>query len=682
MKNVLKRDGRVEPFDFAKIDKAVSSAAKEVGDWKPVIKVSFDEDLIPVDDIHDEVERQLMKISPKIAKAYILYRQHRTDVRQGKTKLMKKVAELTRETSRDNANTGTCAASKMYGIAEAVAKEYNLANMPKKYADNHRKGLVYEHDLGYYNVTFNCFFAPVGKMLLKGFDNGIGTIRSPKRIGSAMALTAIILQSSQNDMFGGQGVFNFDNDLAPFVNREYKWQKRKLMDLSYKGDIERMAWEETEKATLQACEALVYNLNTMRSRSGAQVPFTSLNFGLNTTREGRMVSKCLLKAFIAGLGAGENPLFPNLCYRLLDGVNTGENDPNFDITMLAIECVGKRIQPRFVFCNSPAFKDPYNASAMGCRTAVRSNINGDDCAEARGNLAFNTINLPYIALEVLRAGGNTHDFMYRLDEVIDDAINELLYRYDVIKNLRVKDVPFISQWYQGHEGLSDNDTIEPMVKNGSLSVGFVGLAECLIALTSKHHGEDDGVQQFGLAIIERIRKATDKATKLYHLNFATFATPAESACYTLLKACRDEFGIKPGVTDKEYLTNSFHLPVSYYCDMKHKMDIEAPYHLLCNAGAIFYIEAPSSPKFNPTGVLALLRKINHSGVVYGGINFENDYCNDCGYTGTFEGKCPKCGGKNIRVVKIITGYLSTVDRFNDGKRAEAADRVAHTGGDF
>lgn len=682
MKNVLKRDGRIEPYDYNKIDKAVQAAGKELGIEVPMLRISFKKDLIPVDEIHDKVECQLMKIFPAVAKAYILYRQHRTDVRQGKTQLMKKVAELTHETSRDNANTGTCAASKMYGIAEAVTKEYNLANMPKKYADNHRKGIIYLHDLGYYNLTFNCFFAPVGKMLLSGFNNGIGTIRTPQRIGSAMALTAIILQSSQNDMFGGQGVFNYDSDLAPFVRREYEYQCKVLEKHGYLGDIKQRAWYETEKATFQASEALIYNLNTMRSRSGAQVPFTSFNFGLDTSKEGRLVSKCLLKAYIAGLGAGENPLFPNLCYRLLDGVNTNVGDPNYDITELAVECVGKRIQPRFVFCNSPAFKDPYNASAMGCRTAVRSNVNGSDSAEARGNLAFNTINLPYVALEVLRAGGNSHDFMYRLDEVIDDAINELLYRYNLIKNLRVKDVPFISQWYQGHEGLTDNDTIEPIVKNGSLSVGFIGLAECLIALTGKHHGEDEAVQDFGLKIIDKIRKATDKATEKYHLNFACFATPAESACYTLLKACRDEFGVKPGVTDKEYLTNSFHLPVSYHCDMKKKMDIEAPYHLLCNAGAIFYIEAPSSPKFNPTGVLALLRKINHSGVVYGGINFENDFCNNCGYTGTFEGECPKCGSENIRVVKIITGYLSTVDRFNDGKRAEAADRVAHTGGDF
>lgn len=678
MSFVIKRDGRREVFDCSKIAAAVTAAADSVGVRVPTLKLSFDKSEIPVDEIHDTVERQLMKINPAVAKAYILYRQKRSEVRQGKTKLMQKIASLTKETSRDNANTGTCAASKMYGIAEAVAKEFNLSNMTKKHADNHRKGRIYIHDLGYYSVTFNCFFPPIGKMLQQGFDNGVGTIRPPKRIGSAMALTAIILQSSQNDFFGGQGVFNFDFDMAPFVKAEYQWQLHKLQEVGSVKDIESEAWIQTEKATFQACEALVYNLNTMRSRSGAQVPFTSLNFGLDTSREGRVVSRNILKAFIAGLGNGENPVFPNLCYRLLDGVNTTEGDPNYDITRLAVECVGKRIQPRFVFCNSPAFNgEPYNASAMGCRTAVRTNVNGSNNAEGRGNLAFNTLNLPYFALE---ANGDFTAFIKVLDEAINDAIDELLERYDVIKNLRAKDVPFIAQWYQGGSDLAENDRIEPMVKNGSLSVGFIGLAECLHALIGKHHGESADAQCMGLKIISRIKKATDAATKKYHLNFSTFATPAESACYTLLMACRKEFGIVPGVTDKDYLTNSFHIPVSYQCDMQHKINIEAPYHLLCNAGAIFYIEAPSSPKWNPEGIIRVLRYINHSGIVYGGINFENDYCRDCGYTGTFDGVCPHCGGTNIRVVKIITGYLSTTDRFNDGKRAEAADRISHTGG--
>lgn len=322
---------------------------------------------------------------------------------------------------------------------------------------------------------------------------------------------------------------------------------------------------------------------------------------------------------------------------------------------------------------------------MGCRTAVRSNVNGDANPDARGNIAFNTINLPYLALEAkqkAKASGEniTVEFFKILEEAVNDAIDELLDRYDIVKNLKVKDIPFIGQWYMGHDGLTAEDTIEPMVKNGTLSVGFIGIAETLKALVGKHHGEDKDAQTLGLEIVEYIRKQTDKATEKYHLNFSTFASPAESACYTLLKAIRKDFGVIEGVSDKEYLTNSFHLPVSFECDMKTKIDIEAPYHLLCNAGAIMYVEAPSSPKNNPEGMLKLVQYMAQSGAVYGGLNYEQSFCRDCHYTGTYGDTCPKCGSKNVRIVRIITGYLSEVQRFNPGKVAESGERHSHAGG--
>ena len=274
------------------------------------------------------------------------------------------------------------------------------------------------------------------------------------------------------------------------------------------------------------------------------------------------------------------------------------------------------------------------------------------------------------------------EFKSYFHEVVNDAIGELLERYDVVKNLKVKDIPFVGQWWQGHEGLNPDDTVEPMVKNGSLSVGFLGLAECLTALIGKHHGESDEAQKLGLEIVGYIRKVTDAATEKYHLNFATFASPAESACYTLLKKCRDEFGVVEGVTDKEYFTNGNHVPVSCHVNMKQKVDIEAPYHLLCNAGDIFYIEVGRSPKYNKEGLLKLLNYIADSGIVYGGVNWVMDFCNDCHYQGTFsDGKCPKCGSTNFKETKIITGYLSTEDHFNAGKVAESRDRISHAGGD-
>jgi anaerobic ribonucleoside-triphosphate reductase len=698
---VIKRDGRKQEFSKDKLYDAVFQAASRVSeDDAPEIADEVSTavaeyiigscDEITVDDIHGTIEDFLMKYYPVVAKEYIIYRQHRTDIRESKSDLMAAIEEISKEMHHDNANTNNSAASKMYGIAEAANKKYVLSKLLKPiHRENHLKGKVYINDLGYYQQTFNCFFNPIGQMLEHGFDNGVGSIRSPKRIGSAMALVAIILQSSQNSMFGGQGVVNFDTDLAPYVEREYDWQEDQVVwprfggkpercSLSLQQDVYDLAMEYTEEAVYQACEAFVYNMNTMRSRSGAQVTFSSVNFGTDTSEFGRMISRNLLKAYIAGLGNGENPVFPNLCFRVKSGVNLEPETPNYDLFQLAIECVGKRIQPRFVFADSPAYPDWTTAATMGCRTAVRTNVNGDVSPDARGNLAFNNISLPYVALEAKETGV---DFMDALGQAVDEAIDQLLDRYRVIANLRVKDVPFVSNWYQGHEGLTPDDTIEPMVKNGSLSVGFIGLAECLKALCGKHHGESEESQQYGLEIVRFIRGKTDEATQKYHLNFSTFATPAESACYTLLKLARERFGVIPGVTDKEYFTNSSHLPVDFPCDIQKKIDIEAPYHLLCNAGHILYVEAGISPKFNPKGTEEVIRYMAMSGAVYGGINFVNDFCNSCHKQGTFgDGVCPYCGSDDIKRVAIITGYLSTEDRFNPGKAAELKSRVSHAGG--
>lgn len=699
---IEKHDGRIEEFASGKIVEAVRKASESIGHKGNGLAVEVALDVkriveneerravhtMKVDCIHDTVEKILMHKAPEVAKAYILYRQKRTEARERNSDLSKAISKYYTTVNKDNANAANgSAASKMYSVAEVATKQYNLAHMTPKFAENHKRGRIYIHDLGYYGVTFNCFYNPLGRMLEHGFNNGVGMVRTPQRIGSAVALACIVLQSSQNSMFGGQGFLNFDTDLAPYVTREFEYHKAQIFGVNpalTEEQVDDAAMERTNKAVYQAMEQFVYNCNMMRSRSGAQVTFSSVNFGTDTSWQGRMISRNLFKAYMAGLGHGENPIFPNLCYRVKKGINLAEGEPNYDITLLALECVGKRIQPRFVFCDSPAYAGmPLEyIGTMGCRTAVRSNVNGDKNPDARGNLAFTTINLPYLALEAHKwAVENDGDniFYELLDEAICDSIDELLERYKVLCGLKVRDLPFVSDWYMGHEGLSEDDSIEPMIRNGSLSVGFCGLAECLVALFGKHHGEDEAIQKIGLGIISRIRKATDEATKEYHLNFSTFATPAESACYTLLKACRRDFGIIEGVTDKDYITNSFHLPVGFECDAKKKIDTEAPYHLLCNAGAIFYVEVGHTPKWNPEGVLELVRYMNDSGIVYGGINWEHDFCKDCGYQGTFSGECPNCGGKHIKVTKIITGYLSEIDRFNDGKKAEAKDRISHLG---
>lgn len=692
---VIKRDGRTESFDESKVYNAVMLAsgrtvlamgsldiAMEISRY---IKKSLNgvED-IPVDAVHDMVERRLMIRYPEVAKEYITYRSNRTDIRESRSSIMDSIEAISQEMHKDNANTNNSAASKMYGIAEAANKAYVLSKLLKPiHAENHRKGIVYINDLSYYQHTFNCFFNPIGAMLKHGFDNGVGSIRSPKRIGSAMALVAIILQSSQNSMFGGQGIVNFDGDLAEYVQAEYDYWGNHWIFIDSNVDQDNYAMTMTAKAVYQACEAFVYNMNTMRSRSGAQVTFSSINFGTDTTWQGRMVSRNILKAYIAGLGNGENPIFPNLCFRVKSGVNKEPGTANYDIYRLALECVGNRIQPRFVFADASFNKDSWETSAtMGCRTAVRSDVNGDGNPDARGNLAFNNISLPYLAfdtLERLRYYDGTHKdfFMETLNEVCDQAIDQLYERYRVIKNLKVRDVPFVAQWYQGHEGLSQDDTVEPMVKHGSLSMGFIGLAEALTVLFGKHHGESEEAQRFGLEIVEFMRRKTDEATARYGLNFSTFATPSESACYTLLKLCRQRFGEVVGVTDKEYFTNSSHLPVGFRCTMQHKIDIEAPYHKYCNAGHIMYVEMLCSPKNNTDAVEIIVNYMAEHDVAYGGINWVHSFCEDCKYQGDFKEECPKCHGHNIKVTAIITGYLSEQQRFNQGKVAELHDRVAH-----
>ncbi len=689
---VKKHDGRLESFEPWKIKKAVMAAGASkktaceitqtmVERMRGLEKEADAEGICSVDAIHNAVEVELMKREPAIAKSYILYRQKRADYRESESPLNKEIEKYYAEINRDNANAANgSAASKMYSIAEAATKNYNLSKMSKRAAWNHRKGRIYIHDLAYRNITFNCFFNPIGRMLKEGFGNGVGYIRLPKRIGSALALVAIILQSSQNSLFGGQGILNFDTDLAPYVKAEYHRQYERLVDYQMCGSRRnREAMEATEKEVYQAMEAFVYNMNQMRSRSGAQPTFSSVNFGTDTSWAGRMITRNLLKAYISGLGHGENPIFPNLCYRLKEGVNLRELDPNFDLTKLAIECVGKRIQPRFVFCDSYAYAglELNEIGAMGCRTSIRANVNGEKTPEARGNLAFVTINLPYLALE---AKGDAEKFASLLKEALNDAKEELLDRYKTIKQLKKRDIPFVSDWYQGAAGLKEDDEIEPMIKNGTLSIGFIGLAECLKVLYGKHQGESDKVNKEGLALVATIRGFTNEATKETSLNFSTFASPAESACYTLMKACRRDFGVIEGVTDKEYLTNSFHLPVDFECDAKKKIDIEGRYHLLCNAGAIFYLESEESPKNNPEGLLSLLQYMSESGIAYGGVNWKHAFCEDCHEQGDFRGTCPKCGSKNIKETAIITGYLSEKDRFNDGKLAELRARKGHLGG--
>ncbi|TEB17981.1 Anaerobic ribonucleoside-triphosphate reductase [Pelotomaculum sp. FP] len=503
-------------------------------------------------------------------------------------------------------------------------------------------------------VVHNCLQIPLYKLLSEGFNTGHGYIRPPKRPTTATAQAAIILQSSQNDMHGGQSYAFFDRDIAPFVQ------------------------EASDSETYQAMEALIHNLNSMHSRAGAQVPFSSLNVGTETSEPARRVVKNLLLAYEAGLGHGENPIFPNIIFRVKDGINYNPGDPNYDLFKLALKVAGRRLNPTFSFMDS-SFNREYGdqVSYMGCRTRVMANRRGPEVTDGRGNLSFTTINLPRVAIMAER---DLSDFYRRLSAIMGLTVRQLYHRYGVQCKLKVKDMPFImgQKLYLESEALKPDDPIEEAIKHGTLSLGFIGLAEALTALTGRHHGQSEESQALGLEIVAFMRQKIDEAAAEFDLNYTLLATPAEGLSGRFVNLDRKEFGLIPGVTNKEYYTNSFHVPVDFPVSSFDKILLEAPYHKYCNAGHISYVEMPSPPVHNLEAVETIIRHMHDHDMGYGGINYPVDFCVGCNLTGVFnEDNCPRCGSANIRRVRRITGYLSTTDRFNDSKLAELKDRVTH-----
>ncbi len=697
---IRKRDDRVVPFNETKITNAIFKAAQSVGgeDRQTAMEVTLDvikelkkqpdDHIFTVEEVQDTVEKILIeKGHAKTAKAYILYREKRSRVREGRTELMDTVAEILKETSRDNANVGNSPSAKVLQISEAASKNYYLKRvLPSDESAAHLEGDLYIHDLSWYGKTFTCLQIPLDHLLREGFNNGHGYIRPPKGIKTAAALAAIILQSNQNDMHGGQSFAYFDRDMGVYAAKEFDRQikqiKADLEALGFTADdrkIHELALAHTEEEVFQAMEGFIYNLNTMHSRAGAQVPFSSINFGTDTSWSGRMVTEQFLRAYEKGLGKGETPLFPNACFKVKDGVNYDPEDPNYDLFMLSMKVACKRLFPNFSFQDS-SFNAPYRdeeVAYMGCRTRVMSNINGPEVTNGRGNLSFSTINLPRLAI---KAEKNLSVFWQSLDDMMDLAVKQLLTRYDIQKSLKVKDFPFLmgQHLYVDSEDLKPNDPVEKAIRNGTLSIGFIGLAECLRALMGKHHGESDSAQAMGLSIVSHMRQRCDEATQKYHLNFSLLATPAEQLSGKFTKLDVERFGVIPGVTDKEWYTNSFHIPVEFEIDALKKIALEGPYHKYCNAGHISYVELPSAPNSNLEAFETLVRAMYDSDMGYAAVNFPVDICKDCGFNGVIESStCPKCGGINISRVRRITGYLSTLDNFNDSKLAEAKARRIH-----
>ncbi len=671
---IRKRDGRVVLFEPEKITDAIFKAVQAVGGSNRDIAENLTGQVVrhlqeagyngivpAVEEVQDAVEKVLIENGhARTAKAYILYRDRRTRIREAKSELMDVVKEILVETSRENANISNSPSAKMLQIAMAASKKYYLSNLlPEEFALAHINGSFHIHDLDYYSKTLNCLQIDLGRLFSEGFNTGYGYIRPPKRVASAAAQAAIILQSNQNEMFGGQSFPHFDRSMGELI--------RTLKE------------QPGEEEIYQAMEGLIYNLNSMHSRAGAQVPFSSINLGTDTTTEGRAVTGAILEAFYRGLGRGESPIFPNLVFRIQKGTNFNPGDPNYDLYCLALKVAARRMNPTFSFMDS-TFNGKYGdeVAYMGCRSRVIGNRHGPEVSAGRGNFAFTTLNLPRLALE---SRGSQDLFFVELDRCLLLAARQLLHRFEVISRLRVRDLPFLmgERLYLGSENLDQEDRIGEAIKHSTLAIGFIGLAETLQLLAGKHHGEDEEALQLGLQIAHHMFRRCEQFCEEYDLNFVLLATPAEGLSGRFLEIDRERFGVLPGITDKEYYTNSFHLPVNFATSMTDKIEKEGCFHRFCNAGHISYVELEAPPLHNIEAVDRIVRLMAASDVGYGGINYPVDECCACALSGVFGDCCPQCGSNAIRRIRRITGYLSTEDCFNEAKRHELKERRSHFG---
>lgn len=660
---------------------------------------------------------------------------------------------------RENANIdGNTAMGTMLQYGSTVSKEFCKTFVIKpEHAQAHDTGEIHIHDMDFLNMgTLTCCQIDLDKLFEGGFSTGHGFLREPNSIMSYGALAAIAIQSNQNDQHGGQSIPFFDYNLAKGVYKTFRKlyianlnkglkllkgidDKRAVKDIVYDTEkssnkkvgleknpdylyIEKEklietfnieeplavsiqnfaydeAYKETDRQTYQSMEGFIHNLNTMHSRAGAQVPFSSINFGTDTSPEGRMVSKNLLLSLEKGLGNGETAIFPILIFKVKEGVNLNPEDPNYDLFKLSCRVSAKRLFPNFSFLDAPFNLKTYipgkpetETTYMGCRTRVMGNVCGEEVASGRGNLSFTTINLPRLGIKYGIVNGRTKKdldgFFNELDEKIDLVIDQLLERMEIQGNKRVKNFPFLMGQgiWRGSDNLSPEDTLKEVIKQGTLTVGFIGLAECLIALTGKHHGESEDAQELGLKIVSHMRKRIDEATEKYKLNFSLIATPAEGLSGRFTEIDKKIYGEITGITDKEYYTNSFHVPVYYNISAFNKIKIEAPYHELTNGGHITYVELDGDTSNNLQAFETIIRSMKEMGIGYGSVNHPVDRDPVCGFSGVIPGTvCPVCGRNeeesDIKFERIrrITGYLvGTVDRFNDAKKAEVRDRVKHT----
>ena len=732
IQTVVKRDGRVVGYNEEKIKAAIRKAmlTTPLGEDETLIQRITDRigmnspERMTVEEIQDKVEVELMKSSRKdVAKKYIAYRDQRSIARRAKTRdvFLEIIEAKNNDITRENANMN---ADSPAGMMMKFASETT-----KPFVDDYlidpdirqalKNNYIHIHDKDYYPTkSLTCVQHPLDRILKEGFVAGHGESRPAKRIETASVITCISLEMAQNEMHGGQAIPAFDFYLAPYVRASYKEEiktieqvcgedlselldaeiidyiKRDLNDLKGLERYKQHAINRTVNRVHQAMEAFIHNMNTIHSRGGNQVVFSSINYGTDTSAEGRCVIRELLNSTYEGVGNGSTAIFPIQIWKKKRGVSYLPEDRNYDLYKLACKVTARRFFPNFLNLDATYNihekwhpEDPkryeYEVATMGCRTRVFENRFGEKTSIGRGNLSFTTINIVRLALEVMNVVDQEQRidlFFQKLDNVLELAAKQLQNRFEFQKTALAKQFPMVmgSLW-NGASDLGPESTIEPVINQGTLGIGFIGLAECLIALTGHHHGEDEDAQELGLRIVKRMRSKANEFSEKYNHNFSVLATPAEGLAGRFTKKDRHTFGIIKGITDKDYYTNSNHVPVYYKCSPRHKARIEAPYHELTRGGHIFYVEMDGDATHNEEAIMQIVDLLDKYNMGYGSVNHNRNHCPKCGYENADKEMkyCPKCNSK-FETIQRITGYLvGTTDRWNSGKLAELHDRVVH-----
>lgn len=733
IQTVVKRDGRVVGFNGEKIIAAIRRAMLHTERGEDMELASAIADRIAyrgaaqmtVEEIQDNVEMELMKSRRKdVAQLYITYRNQRSIARKAKTKdifleiIETKANDITRENANMNADTP---AGMMMKFSSETTKPFvddYLLNEEVRQAIH--QGYLHIHDKDYYPTkSLTCVQHPLDKILEKGFFAGHGESRPAKRIETASILGCISLETAQNEMHGGQAIPAFDFYLAPYVRSSFveeikvleelqgedysrlynteiqDYLQRELTGLTGEQRVLQHAVNRTVNRVHQSMEAFIHNMNTIHSRGGNQVVFSSINYGTDTSPEGRCVIRELLRSTYRGVGNGTTAIFPIQIWKKKRGVNYLPGDPNYDLYEVACKVSARRFFPNFINLDATFNRhelwradDPkrfrYETATMGCRTRVFENRFGEKTSIGRGNLSFSTINIVRLAIECMEIkdrDSRVEAFFSKLDEMLDLTALQLHQRLEFQQTARAKQFPLLmSSLWLGCERLKAEDTIEPVINQGTLGIGFIGLAECLVALTGKHHGEDEQSQALGLRIVGHIRDKANEYSEKYQHNYSVLATPAEGLAGKFTAKDRKSFGILPGITDREYYTNSNHVPVYYKCSANHKARIEAPYHDLTRGGHIFYVEIDGDATHNPASIMGVVDMMDRYNMGYCSVNHNRNRCMECGFEDASEHleSCPRCGSTHIDRLQRITGYLvGTTDRWNHAKLAELNDRVRH-----